>query len=238
MEATALVETVRLDVWKKCFRFKTYSLQAPSINILSISLPDHAFRVPNIPTRARGLFVYSQHPDSWRIAARGYDKFTNLNDSESDGKSTNNLTWAKINATALSPFHVTLKENGCVIHVAALHGHLLVTSKHAIGNEHSIKGREWLDLHLKKSGASHEELVQDLQSGNLTLVFELCDDSFEEHVLEYPQSKSGLYLHGINLNSVVFVTKPVQDVISFAKKYGFFHLDSQTFQTAQGSPLF
>jgi tRNA ligase len=57
---------------------------------------------------------------------------------------------------------------------------------------------------------------------------QLCDDNFEEHVLEYSEEVTGLHLHGLNKNSPAFVTVPSSNgkegettVDSFAAEWGF-----------------
>ncbi|KAF9056971.1 RNA ligase-domain-containing protein [Panaeolus papilionaceus] len=50
---------------------------------------------------------------------------------------------------------------------------------------------------------------------------QLCDDSFEEHVLPYPPEKTGLHLHGLNLHSKHFATLPTPIVDEFAERWGF-----------------
>ena len=60
-----------------------------------------------------------------------------------------------------------------------------------------------------------------LYTHNVTAVAEYCDDSFEEHVLEYPLEKAGLYLHGVNINEAEFETWDMKDVSQLGCKYGF-----------------
>jgi tRNA ligase len=50
---------------------------------------------------------------------------------------------------------------------------------------------------------------------------QLCDDSFEEHVLPYPPEKSGLHLHGINRSIKAFSTLLPTEVDAFADEWGF-----------------
>lgn len=61
----------------------------------------------------------------------------------------------------------------------------------------------------------------------------MCDDSFEEHILEYPIEKSGLYLHGLNRNTVDFQTLPSNKVQEFAKEWGLRLTEYVTFNTHQ-----
>lgn len=116
---------------------------------------------------------------------------------------------------------------------------MLVTSKHAFGpsNRHSEKGREWLGKHLKKAGKTSAEFSNYLRDNNLTAAFEvfpiinkfqLADDEFEEHVLEYPPETRGLYMHGLNENCVKFYSKPMSEVRKVAEEFGFFVVKSFT----------
>ena len=50
---------------------------------------------------------------------------------------------------------------------------------------------------------------------------QLCDDSFEEHVLAYPEELTGLHLHGLNHSAGAFQTRDPEDVAAFAREWGF-----------------
>ncbi|XJO74467.1 hypothetical protein BDV3_005284 [Batrachochytrium dendrobatidis] len=198
------------------------------IPIYSYSCVEWAFKKHSdvLPVQARGLFV-RQVPDvpgSWMIVARGYDKFFNVGEVPT-------TTWDYIEKNAVGPYEITLKENGCIIFIAAVEGHILVTSKHALGPSkdsnreapsHADMGERWLDTHLKQSGSTRKELAEFLTEHNITAVFELADDEFEEHILEYPPDRRGLYLHGINQNTPEFITWSVERLSVFAKRFGFF----------------
>ena len=54
---------------------------------------------------------------------------------------------------------------------------------------------------------------------------QLCDDSFEEHVLPIANDKTGLHLHGINYSQPGFATMPPDFVQQFAKQWGFIETD-------------
>jgi len=119
--------------------------------------------------------------------------------------------------------------------------HLIVTSKHSIGSNynsnysqdsaatatvtqtvsHSERGEYWLLKHLQSVGKTRQELAKELWDSNLTAVAELCDDSFEEHVLPYRKEETGLHLHGLNLNLPSLSTLPSNKVSEFAKRFGF-----------------
>lgn len=177
------------------------------------------------PIRARGLFTYKE-----KILARGYDKFFNV---------------GEVPATTLSllellegPFYASTKENGCVILISGLEdGTLLVCSKHSTGSsrigftsKHFVHAKNVLYEQLEKNGKSPRELANTLYSMNATAVLELCDDSFEEHIVKYPTELAGLYLHGINYNLVEFKTYPVDKVQDFAETWGFRKVTYHTFE--------
>ncbi|BGP27138.1 tRNA ligase [Rhodotorula toruloides] len=197
--------------------------------LTSWKMADYAYkREPcPFPTRARGLFtekVSGGEGEEYRIVARGYDKFFNVNE----------VSWTKWDAIpqySTGPYELTTKSNGCIILIAALTpSNLVVTSKHSVGRNanlgteggvsHSERGEYWLEQHVKKVGRTKEDLAKELFEMNLTAVAELCDDSFEEHVLPYPPEATGLHLHGLNHNSPTLNTLSSSEVASFARKFG------------------
>ncbi|KAG0229577.1 hypothetical protein BGW42_001456 [Actinomortierella wolfii] len=170
-----------------------------------------------------------------RILIRGYNKFFNLEEVKES-----KMSW--IREHTRGPYEVTLKENGCIIFMAGLPpGYFdeqdpwagcLVSSKHFLGSlgdktgksgvvAHSDKGREWLHKTLKAKGKTVHEFGRWLWKHQITAVAELCDDSFEEHILDYPPERSGLYLHGLNHNTPDFKTWPSEDVYKAAVEWGF-----------------
>ncbi|KAF9586410.1 hypothetical protein BGW38_005527 [Lunasporangiospora selenospora] len=187
----------------------------------------------------------------YRILIRGYDKFFNIGEVERTKQD-----W--LEKQTEGPYEVTLKENGCIIFMAGMppelagpEGGCVVSSKHFMGAldpkinqsnskdndaeskqpaiSHSTKGKEWLGRTLAAKGKTLKDFGRWLWSQNLTAVAELCDDSFEEHVLEYPADKAGLYLHGLNYNTADFQTVPSKRVQEVAKEWGFRVTDYVTF---------
>jgi tRNA ligase len=171
-----------------------------------------------LPSYARGLFTLGE-----KILVRGYDKFFNIGEV-----TTSSWTW--IEEHCHGPYYLTLKENGCIVFLAGMEdGTLLVTSKHSTGPREGARNEEnhsWVaklrvESHLAKVGKSKRELANELYELNATAVGELCDDSFEEHILPYTEQKAGIYLHGINVNCPEFVTYPVPAVEDLCNRYGF-----------------
>ncbi|CAG8534566.1 1457_t:CDS:2 [Ambispora gerdemannii] len=173
-----------------------------------------------VPTMARGLFTRKDN-NQYEIVIRGYNKFFNIGEMES-------TKWENIYRNTEGPYEVTIKENGCIIFISGLpKGEIIVTSKHSHGARtdvpvsHAQKGEQWLERHLENVGKTKEDLANYLYEHNLTAIAELCDDNFEEHVLPYPLDKSGLYLHGVNYNTIDLQTWSSNKVTAFAKYWGF-----------------
>ncbi|KAH9870820.1 hypothetical protein IAQ61_006299 [Plenodomus lingam] len=178
------------------------------------------YKKANLPTYARGLFTYTTLDGNKEIAVRGYDKFFN----HGEVKKTE---WKNVERNTRGPYELSVKENGCIIFIAGLDdGTLLVCSKHSTGARgdvalsHACAGEKWVERHLKTVGRTKEDLARTLRSMNATLVAELCDDEFEEHVLAYTPDQAGLYVHGINLNLPEFATYPGHLVDKFADEWG------------------
>ncbi|KAI1785087.1 RNA ligase-domain-containing protein [Ganoderma leucocontextum] len=116
---------------------------------------------------------------------------------------------------------------------------LLVTSKHSVGptpgasgaESHAQVGERWLRKHLEAAGKTEEQLAQTLWEKDWTAVAELCDDSFEEHVLPYSADKTGLHLHGLNTCTKAFQTQPQSVVDAFAHEWGFIPTASTVLHT-------
>ncbi|KAI0360295.1 hypothetical protein OH77DRAFT_1470048 [Trametes cingulata] len=223
----------------KLIRSSEYQAPAdPSIIIRSWKMNEFKYYdIPSpFPTLARGLFTQDIKDAAGnvkhRIVARGYDKFFNIGEVPW-------TTWASLEAHTAPPYTLTLKSNGCIIFIAALTPtKLLVTSKHSLGpspsasgESHAQVGERWLRKHLAASGKTEEQLARTLWDKNWTAVAELCDDSFEEHVLPYGPEKTGLHLHGLNSCTRRFQTQPQDVVDAFAKEWGFIQTPSTVLHT-------
>ncbi|KAL4252700.1 tRNA ligase [Abortiporus biennis] len=222
----------------KLIRSSDYEAPAdPSIHIKSWKMNEFKYYdVPSpFPTLARGLFtqeVPSPNGVEYRIVCRGYDKFFNIGEVPWN-------TWDSLEHHTKPPYVLTLKSNGCIIFIGALTpDKLLVTSKHSLGpikgsdsESHAQVGERWLKTHLKSVGKTEEQLAAVLWEHNWTAVAELCDDSFEEHVLPYSSDKTGLHLHGLNECGKHFKTMLPPTVDAFAKDWGFIQTPSIVLNT-------
>jgi tRNA ligase len=219
----------------KLVKSSTYPAHADSsIEVTSWKMNEFKYYdVPSpFPTLARGLFTMKvkdgAHDDQggYRIAVRGYDKFFNIGEVPWN-------TWEALGSYTTPPYTLTLKSNGCIIFIASLSPEkLLVTSKHSLGPiansslSHAQAGEAWLRKYLVAKGKTEADLATRLWNDNLTAVAELCDDSFEEHVLPYSPENTGLHLHGLNVNAKLFTTLPQFEVDLFAEQWGFIKTES------------
>ncbi|EMR08259.1 hypothetical protein PNEG_03426 [Pneumocystis murina B123] len=202
------------------------------VKIDSWKLPNFGFKKSSkLVTDIRGLFSITNDKNIHEIVIRGYNKFFAVNEVKE-------TKWDSLEKHTIGPYALTLKENGCVIFVSALSDDsLIVASKNSMGpvangtSVHAQVGETWLERHLSDSMHTRKQLARVLRQMNATLVFELCDDGFEEHIIEYPPEKRGLYLHGINLNEATFVTYEFDKVCLFAHNWGFRQVDYKIFQT-------
>ncbi|RVX71771.1 hypothetical protein B0A52_03955 [Exophiala mesophila] len=191
------------------------------ISVDSWRFNDWDYKRDDLPTYARGLFTTKRSDGTPEIAVRGYDKFFNVDEVPS-------TRWENIETDTTGPYELSVKENGCIIFISGLEdGSLLVCSKHSTGarsdvaQSHAMVGEKWVKLHVESVGKTTRELAMTLRKMNATAVGELCDDDFEEHVLEYPPDMAGLYLHGINFNLPEFATLSGPEVHEFADTWGF-----------------
>lgn len=202
-------------------RKKTFKISDGSGRTIdSWQLNDWDYKKPHLPTYARGLFTHDNNGKP-EIAVRGYDKFFNVGEIRK-------TEWKNVEKNTRGPYELSVKENGCIIFIAGLDDKtLVVTSKHSTGERgdssanHALAGEKWVDKHLSAIGKTKADLARRLREMNATAVAELCDDEFEEHVLEYTPDAAGLYLHGINLNLPEFATYPGTQVDIFADEWGF-----------------
>ncbi|KAL3435211.1 fungal tRNA ligase phosphodiesterase domain-containing protein [Aspergillus tetrazonus] len=226
-EMVKALESARLEnkgAKKKTFncRKSTFKVgKAGDISADSWKFMDWDYKRRDLPTYARGLFTAKRKDGTTEIVTRGYDKFFNVDEVSA-------TQWRNIEAHTEGPYELSVKENGCIIFISGLEdGSLLVCSKHSTGaradtdRSHAQVGEEWIERHVATVGKSTAELARQLRKMNATAVGELCDDSFEEHVLAYDSAAAGIYLHGINYNLPEFATLPSSEVHRFADAWGF-----------------
>ena len=198
----------------------SFDVPGTGLQVDSWRFQEWDYKRRDLPTYARGLFTYRRRDNTPEIAIRGYDKFFNVGE-------VHETNWDNVRERTKGPYELSVKENGCIIFIAGLEGdRLLVCSKHSTGPRHgdishAVAGEQWVERHLSALGKTKADLAKELRRRNVTAVAELCDDSFEEHVLAYEEKDSGLYLHGLNLNLPEFTTYSGEAVHQFADGWGF-----------------
>ncbi|ORX83280.1 hypothetical protein BCR32DRAFT_292097 [Anaeromyces robustus] len=213
--------------------FKIAKLTHPKSKkiIESFHIQEYAFKnFDTIPFLARGCFILNEDSKN-TIVIRGYDKFFNVGEIK-------DTQWNNIEVNTNGPYELTLKENGCIIFVSVFENDLIVASKHSItklndkgileNNPYADLGEKWLNKYIN---GKREELIKFIKDNNVTLVFELIDNEFEEHVLEYSKEEEGLYLHGINTNTVEFNTWPSEKVNEVAKQFNLIPVKYKLYNT-------
>ena len=106
----------------------------------------------------------------------------------------------------------------------------------------TVVAERWLEKYLKEKGKTKKELAKTLWDDNLTAIAgvrsslfysffkitdrcsQLCDDSFEGHVLPYPLKETGLHLHGLNRSTKEFITLPPATIDASASTWGFIQM--------------
>lgn len=177
-------------------------------------------------TMTRGLFTINDK----KIFIRGYDKFFNVDEIPC-------VKIEELKKTTIGPYYVTIKHNGCLIFVGAINQEkLLICSKNSTEKKnqkssHASEGRKRVYQTLEHNKIDKLMLSKFLYDYNLTLVLELCDDEFEEHIFSYKNEKKGLYLHGINYNTIQFQTVKFELLHELAQYLGFKTVDYQKLDT-------
>lgn len=190
---------------------------------------DFSKRADKMPCLARGLFT-----SSTEIVVRGYDKFFNIDELPAVKRDV-------LKTECKGPFNASIKENGCIMFFAGLSdGTLLVCSKNVTGDvdltktgklKHYEQGMSAITKQVAKLGKTTQQLALELYRLRVTAVAELCDDSYEEHVVPYPPERAGLYLHGLNHNKRQFETLDMDSVATFADQWGFTKVEYSVFET-------
>ncbi|KAL8810446.1 MAG: hypothetical protein Q9200_002573 [Gallowayella weberi] len=216
--------TKKKGAGKKAMSSKKTTFDIPDAKGLTVDswrFQEWDYKRRDLPTYARGLFTCKRKDGTPEIATRGYDKFFNVGE-------VHETQWENVADRTKGPYELSVKENGCIIFISGLEAdRLLVCSKHSTGVRsdvdlsHAIAGERWVEKQLAALGKKKTDLARELRKRNVTAVAELCDDSFEEHVLAYDEKAAGLYLHGVNLNLPEFATYPGELVHAFADMWGF-----------------
>lgn len=198
---------------KKVMRLRSFNLFGLEVQVWKYY---DSYFLLNPPILARPFYTY-KHQNSYYLMSRGYDKFTDyFKIKDSDQLDFDNV-------------ELTVKENGCLIIVTAIKlkdmDHLVIGSKTVLALEensskHSKHAEILLNKHLTLSKKTKSQLINFITQNNVTLLFEMCDDSFEEHIVSY-LGREGLYLHGIVENTIDFKNWRYSELEKVASEFGF-----------------
>ncbi|KAI7882336.1 tRNA ligase [Lichtheimia hyalospora FSU 10163] len=212
---------------RRKLRSKVFNVRDSDTTWRSWTVREHIYKKNRngLPTQARGLFTLDDVNAQYPIVVRGYNKFFNLHE-------TDTTQWPSLKSDTKGPYYATAKENGCIIFIGALNAStVVVTSKHTIPipqddpTMHGGVGYRWLLRHLESVNLKESDLAAWIYKHKVTLVAELCDDQFEEHVLRYDPKESGLYMHGVNYNTSTLRTLEFEKVQEIARHFGFRSID-------------
>lgn len=154
------------------------------------------------------------------VVMRGYNKFYEYNN--------------ELNTTP--PYNLVIKENGCLILVSAPENHkILISSKNSLHSPHVEVANKWIEKHLSESNQTRATFASFLYKNNITAAFELIDESFEQHIVQYAPEQSGLWLHGLIFNSVDFCMIPCSNNALVAEKFGFKSAPVYSFESKENA---
>jgi len=164
-------------------------------NISSFNFTRDAFNNKRWNTRtvtARGLYINTAEE---KIIARGYNKFFNMEETES-------TKMLNLQRNLAYPLQAYVKENGYlgIIGLDTASNDLFITSKSDITGDYAIWFKE---LFLKKTTAeTRENMIEYIKKHDVTFLFEVVDIEHDPHIIDYDESE--IYLLDIVKNDLQF----------------------------------
>lgn len=145
--------------------------------------------------KARGLYI---DVDKMKVAARGYEKFFNINERPE-------CRFDMLQYTLTFPVTAYVKENGFLGLIAYdeysnYKDNLLITTKSSITGEYAQWLREMIEERLSKE--KRAELADYCRVNGVTVVVECVDQERDPHIIEYPHSE--IYLLAVVKNELDF----------------------------------
>lgn len=192
-------------------RHNKYVTEKQFGNISSFNFSPTAFQ-KNIwdeqTTKARGLFLDTE---KFKIVARSYDKFFNINQREE-------TKFDAMQRTLEFPVAAYVKENGFLVIVSwnEYTDDLFITSKSDPEGEFS----EWLRdmVYTKISEENLEKMKKYIKENDVSFVFKCCDMEHDPHIIDYPESK--LVLLDIIYNTLEFQKYNYEDMAHVGRDLG------------------
>lgn len=172
----------------------------------------------NETTLARGLFIDTSRNE---IAARGYEKFFRIDElartyRNPDGtKPSSSIEYLK--QRLKFPVTAYVKENGYLglVSYDKDADDLRFCTKGSIGGEYAENFKEiFMDHH---DESIRRDMAEYLRDNNCTLLFEVVDQKFDPHIIDYTQQM--LVLLDCVKNEIEFKKLPYNELCSLARKF-------------------
>lgn len=173
-------------------------------------------------TAARGLFIDTANN---KIAARGYEKFFRIDElSRVYNFTGGNIDFLK--SRLKFPVQCYLKENGYlgILGYDESKDDLLFCTKGSISGDYADHFRQLFQKHVCETGSPRwDEIKQYLKENNCTMLFEVIDQQFDPHIIEYADPH--LVLLDVVYNEIAFKKLPYSaiegdDLIGISQRFG------------------
>lgn len=156
-------------------------------SVSAFNFTSTAFRRDNwndVTTLARGLFIDTE---KYKIAARGYEKFFRIDElARVYNYSHSNLDYLKTHFKF--PVQCYLKENGYLglLSYNENDNDLRFCTKGSIGGDYADHFKQLFQKNVCETGSTRwNEIMQYLKENNCTMLFEVIDQQFDPHIIEY-----------------------------------------------------
>lgn len=193
-------------------------------------------------TVARGLFIDTENNT---IVARGYEKFFRINElarvyKNPDGSSpVSNLDYLK--SRLQFPVTAYVKENGYLALVSydSAHDDLFFATKGSVSGTFVEHFKQMFkDTVFKNEQSSqpglYREIVAYVKENNCTLLFEVVDEEFDPHIIDYEETfghnPQMLFLLDCVKNEIEFKKLPYKELSDFARSFGFRYKEQYSVQ--------
>lgn len=192
-------------------RHNKYVTEKQFGNISSFNFSPTAFQ-KNIwdeqATKARGLFLDTE---KFKVVARSYDKFFNINQREE-------TKFDALQRTLQFPVAAYVKENGFlgIVSWNEYTDDLFITSKSDPEGEFSECLRDM--VYTKISKENLEKMKKYIKENDVSFVFECCDMEHDPHIIDYSESK--LVLLDIVYNTLEFQKYNYEDMAHVGRDLG------------------
>lgn len=172
-------------------------------------------------TAARGLFIDTANN---KIAARGYEKFFRIDElARVYDFSGSSIDFLK--SRLKFPVQCYLKENGYlgILGYDESKDDLLFCTKGSTSGDYADHFKQLFQKHVCKTGSPRlDEIKQYLKENNCTMLFEVIDQQFDPHIIEYADPH--LVLLDVVYNEIAFKKLPYSaiegdDLIGISQRF-------------------